>query len=150
MTICPIIAKLSISLEQKGYLAQNFKQWHYNENRYCRLWLFLGKFIDESKFVSGIEITDYFNDAPVDDKILDNAVFHECETYDEMLDKVDTVYVISPPSEREHFTRKALEKQKHVLCETPIALNSHSVTELYGVAKTMALSLQKPLRQPIR
>ncbi len=106
----------------------------------------LGKFIDESKFVSGIEITDYFNDAPVDDKILDNAVFHECETYDEMLDKVDTVYVISPPSEREHFTRKALEKQKHVLCETPIALNSHSVTELYGVAKNNGVILCEALK----
>lgn len=106
----------------------------------------LNKFIDESKFISGIEITDYYNDISIDQKVLDESVFHKCETYDELLNKIDAVYVITPPNEREHFTKKALERQKHVLCETPIALESHLVTELYSLAKNNGVILCEALK----
>jgi choline-phosphate cytidylyltransferase len=77
---------------------------------------------------------------------LDESGFHKCDTYDELLKNVDAVYVISSPNERERFTRLALEKQKHVLCETPIALNSHIVTELYSLAKSNGVILCEALK----
>jgi choline-phosphate cytidylyltransferase len=55
--------------------------------------------------------------------------------YDELLDRVDSVYVCSHPRDHYEHVRRALEKGKHVLCETPIALKKAECEELFATAK---------------
>ena len=54
---------------------------------------------------------------------------------DALLSQVDSVYVVSHP--RDHFAhvKRALEMGKHVLCETPVALEREKCKELFSIAK---------------
>ena len=61
--------------------------------------------------------------------------------YDILLDTVDAVYVISHPSEHYFHIKKALERGKHVLCESPIALKVNEAKELYDLAEAKGLTL---------
>ena len=63
-----------------------------------------------------------------------------------MLDRVDAVYIVSSPSKREYFVRKALKRKKHVLCETPIALSAYLVEELYDEARNNGVILCEALK----
>jgi choline-phosphate cytidylyltransferase len=45
------------------------------------------------------------------------------DNYDELIDRSDAVYILSHPNEHFSLIKKALAKKKHVLCESPIAIN---------------------------
>ncbi len=85
------------------------------------------KYIRECQFVNGIEVIDiglYKN----------NIDFGNCENT-KMLDKVDAVYIASSPMQHYHDIKLALEHNKHVLCESPIALSEIESKELFNLAK---------------
>lgn len=94
------------------------------------------KFISESKYVSGIVIKGiYLED---EQEILDYLTKESCDiittNYDDLLDIVDAVYVISKPASRFALVKKALINKKHVLCESPIALGNKQARELLDLA----------------
>ena len=66
------------------------------------------KFENESKFVNGVEIVSKDGDA---------------------------VYLVSTPDRHYEEIKKYLSRGKHVLCESPIALNESECTELFNLAK---------------
>src|SRR5574344_782488 len=68
------------------------------------------------------------------------------KNYDELLEKVDAVYIISAPSKHYTQIKKALECGKHALCESPIALKIEEVEELFSLAKEKNLVLTEALR----
>lgn len=88
------------------------------------------KYIEESKYVNGIEIID--------------SKFDVCETqdnktalnknYDELLKKVDAVYIGSCPSLHYPQIEQALKNNIHVLCESPIAQNKEQCSKLFELA----------------
>ncbi len=101
------------------------------------------KLLKECSFVNGIEVlaTDSEVDAK-DLKIKPDVV----SNLDEMLDKVDAVYIVSNPKEHYLQIKKALSKGKHVLCESPIALTEKECDELFDLADSKNLVLMDAIK----
>jgi predicted dehydrogenase len=68
------------------------------------------------------------------------------ENYDELLEKVDAVYIVSKPEKHYIDTKKALLAGKHVLCESPIALKEADCEELYSIAEEHGLVLMDAIK----
>ncbi len=102
----------------------------------------------ESKYVSGISF-DYIYDRKIDNAIKfaeDNDMTFHTNNYDEFLDKVDAVYIAIPHPYHYEFTKKALLKGKHVLCEKPITLKKKETKELYSLAKKNKVVLYEAIK----
>lgn len=90
------------------------------------------KFINCANNVDGIEFNSiYFDEEPFYDfkeiKNIENS-------YDDLLKNNDIIYVASRPKLRYELIKKALNSQKHVISESPIALKKEQVEELYNLA----------------
>lgn len=86
----------------------------------------LTKFMKEMTYVNGVQA------------ICSNTYIEGIEQvmdYDRLLDQVESVYVVSHPRDHYEHIKRALEKGKHVLCETPIALEKSKCEELFAIAK---------------
>ncbi len=94
---------------------------------------FLDKFAQECKYVNGITISGLFS--------FDNSRLSEelkaisVNSLDELLFETDALYVFSSPQYHYSQIRRALEKKKHVLCESPLTLNTKEWEELKNLAK---------------
>ena len=100
------------------------------------------KYLRESGFVNGIEISgvctkrpEYFAGAPF-----------AAEDYDELLQRSDAVYIVTLPREHYSHIKYALQKKRHVLCESPIALNKAQCEELFSLAKQNGCVLMDALK----
>ena len=104
------------------------------------------KYIAEATYVNGLEIAGMY--------VEDRGQFNEdclkqssiVESYDELLEKVDAVYITSHPSHHYEDIRKALMKEKHVLCESPIALTVKQYEELSSLAIDKNLILMDAIK----
>ena len=92
----------------------------------------LGKFENECDYVNGIEVVGCFSERP---KMLNVKRKNLYGSYTELLEHVDAVYIISHPTKHYEQIKLALEKNKHVICESPIALNGEDTKELFDLAK---------------
>lgn len=92
------------------------------------------KFLEESKFVSGVYI----------DGICEPE--RDLEKTTKMLDRVTAVYVLAEPNMRGKYVRIALEKGCHVICESPVALRRSETESLYRYAKERGLILFEALK----
>lgn len=94
------------------------------------------RFIKEAVFVSAVKIASLYD--IVHDKSKDLAkeldVNDVADSYIDLVEKVDAVYVATPHLSHFELTKYALEHQKHVLCETPLVLNGNQARELYHFA----------------
>jgi choline-phosphate cytidylyltransferase len=68
------------------------------------------------------------------------------DSLEELLEKVDAVYIVSHPSHHYRHIREALLKGKHVLCESPIALNVEQYEELIALAQEKGLVLMDAVK----
>lgn len=94
----------------------------------------LRKVKKEAALVNGLDIKAVFSrdeSICIDAEI--NGIF-VAEDYDSLLDNVDAVYVVSHPSVHYEQIKEALNKGKHVLCESPIVLNPEQLQDLYNTA----------------
>lgn len=95
---------------------------------------FLQRVIKECRYVNGIQLSGVCTNNPnhlldeVDEKIFTT------QSYQELLDACDAVYIHSHPSKHYEQVKQALEQGKHVLCESPIALSEDQCKELYQLA----------------
>ena len=92
----------------------------------------LGKFENECGFVNGIEVVGCFSERP---EILNVKCKNLYGSYTELLKNVDAVYIISHPTKHYKQIKLALEQNKHVICESPIALNRDDTKELFDLAR---------------
>lgn len=92
----------------------------------------LGKFETECDFVNGIEVVGCFSVRPETLNIKCQNIY---DTYIELLEHVDAVYIISHPTKHYEQIKLALEQNKHVICESPVALTSEDTKELFDLAK---------------
>lgn len=84
-----------------------------------------------------------------DRKLLNNetlALPVVTDNYEELLQKCDAVYIHSTPQEHYAQVKKAIESNKHVICESPIALKQSECIELLQLAKARKLVLMDSLR----
>lgn len=94
----------------------------------------LKKFFDESKFVNGIEVGAILAENEQEKECYGHEDLTLADDYDELLDLVDAVYIISHPSKHYEQIKKALNCGKHVLCESPFALSEKDCIELEKLA----------------
>lgn len=116
------------------------------DNRKIRLGLVgestvIEKFANESKYVNGVVVSGVCTQFP---ELLPQSfknVQFITDNYDALLEKVDAVYLISKPEKHYEQIKIALDKGKHVLCESPITLNRDECKELFSEAKMKGLVL---------
>ena len=106
----------------------------------------LKKFYDESKLVNGIEVNAILVDNENEKKCYENEDLVLTNSYEELLSMVDAVYIISHPSQHYYQIKNALIQGKHVLCESPIALNEKDFSELIDLAKEKNLILMDSIK----
>lgn len=106
------------------------------------------RFLMESKYVSGINISGVFG-------IHENSTKNFCDMFDLdffeldynlFLEKVDSVYIASPHGTHYNYIKNALSKNCHVLCEKPMVLKEKEAVELFRLAKSKRLILMEALK----
>ena len=107
---------------------------------------YLNKVFTETEFVNGITVSGICSDNPVNLSKIVNKAPVVTESYDEILELSDAVYIHSIPNLHYEQVKKALLKGKHLLCESPIAYNKQQYLELFDLAKEKGLILTEALR----
>lgn len=93
----------------------------------------LGKFIRECHFVNGIEVGGVFSqDSSMIELNLNNYLIFD--SFRELLENVDAVYIASHPKMHYSQIKEALKKDKHVIVESPVALSKNKCKELFQLA----------------
>lgn len=106
----------------------------------------LEKYRTECSYVNGIIVKGIYSS---DEKTIAYAQTTEIpvyETIEKLLEAVDSVYIIDSPRKQYEIVKKALSAGKHVLCESPIALNQSQMTELFLLAEKRNLILMEALK----
>lgn len=106
------------------------------------------RFVDESKFVSGLNIEGVFGRTEESLKAFtesNDLGFYEID-YAAFLDRIDAVYIASPHETHYAYAKLALENNKHVLCEKPLVLKGAEAEELYELASDKGLILLEAIK----
>ena len=106
----------------------------------------LKKFYDESKYVNGITVNAVSIDNEKEEKCYENEDLTVVKDYDELLPLIDAVYIISHPSKHYEQIKKALNREKHVLCESPFTLSEKESVELQELANENDLILMDSIK----
>lgn len=120
-----------------------------SQNRQIRLGLvgeserMIEKHKNECEYVNGICIAGICSD---NDKLLQKIRENPTKSYDELLDVVDALYIVSNPKKHYEQIKKALLKKKHVLCDSPITLSIKEHKELNELAKKQDCILMDGLK----
>ncbi len=95
------------------------------------------RFMIEAKYVSGLSIVACFNPETESGQPFADEYKLEyfADDYEAFLENIDAVYVASPNETHYDYTRRALQKGKHVLCEKPVAFTMKETMELHELAE---------------
>jgi choline-phosphate cytidylyltransferase len=99
------------------------------------------KYYKESSFVNGIQMVGI---CTCKESVKKKFKYEKCDiidSYDELLNKCDAVYIVSAPERHYEDIKKALYAGKHVLCESPLTINLNEVKELLDYAEQHKLVL---------
>lgn len=101
------------------------------------------RFVPETKVINGIEVVAVYdlNKDRAEVFAERNGIEFYTDNFEDFLDKVDAVYVATPHLTHYHYTKEALYKGKHVLCEIPFVLTASEAKELYDYAENKNLVL---------
>jgi glycerol-3-phosphate cytidylyltransferase len=106
------------------------------------------RFVEEAVFVSGVDIEGAWSrdagnvKAFVDKHELDLAA----QSFEELLDKSDAVYIATPHGTHVDYALRAIEAGKHVLCEKPMALTEAEVVRLQTAAAEANVVLMEAIK----
>ncbi len=105
---------------------------------------FRNKFYIETSFVNGVQVVGICdNKIPIEPNL--KKLFYT-DNYDNLLDKVDAIYIITKPETHYMLIKKALLAGKHVLCESPITINRDECKELFQIADQNNLVLMDSIK----
>ena len=95
------------------------------------------RFIEEAKYVSGINIESVFghNTNKAKDFASKYEIHNYHSNYEEFLKKVDVVYIATPHTTHYEYAKRAILQGKHVLCEKPMCINTTQAKELFDLAQ---------------
>ena len=104
------------------------------------------KFFKESRYVNGLDVTYMctHNDKLID--ALKNEEILVTDSFDNLLDNVDAVYIHSEVKEHYEQIKKSLSKGIHVLCESPVSFSKESCKELFGLANKNKCILMESIK----
>ena len=106
------------------------------------------RMIVESKFVSGVNFDSVYgrNEEKIRKFAEDNELAYYTTDFDELLERVDAVYVATPHPSHFDFAKRALNAKKHVLCEKPMTLSENQTKELFEIAKKNGVILYEAIK----
>ena len=109
------------------------------------------KYKTESQYVNGAELVGICKENTDKESNLQNndtsgADIKIYDSYEELLEDCDAVYIETNPENRYDQVKKALEKGKHVLCKMPVTLSKRETTELIDAAKKKNLVLMGAIK----
>ena len=106
------------------------------------------RFVSEAKYVSGIHIICAYNPQIKSGERFQKRFGIQCthSDYEAFLQEVDAVYIASPNETHYQYAKAALEADKHVLCEKPLAFTKKESEELYSLAKEKNLVLMEAVK----
>lgn len=106
----------------------------------------LNKIERESQYVNGLESGKVFtlNDTYLSDSL--KRPSQQAVSYQDLLDDSDALYVISAPEKHYAQIKEALQKGKHVLCESPVTMETEQWEELRQMAKDGKLVLMDSIK----
>lgn len=100
------------------------------------------RFVPEAAMVNGAQVSAVFNPNKNEaDTFADQFGLEVNDTYEEMLEHVETVYIASPHLTHYAYAKQALQTGRHVLCEIPLVLSGQEARELYRLAEEKNLVL---------
>ncbi len=95
---------------------------------------YLKKISNECSYVNGLEVSAICSHDI--EQVPEELSKIPCITssFDEFLEQVDAIYILSAPHNHYEQIKKALFAGKHILCEPPIALSAEQAKELHQLA----------------
>ena len=94
-------------------------------------------FVQESKYVSGVHVERVFSET--EEVARDFCDKYELDSwwndYEDFLSDVDIVYIKCRQADREEYIRKAIEKGKYVISDSPAVLSPDKLRTLFQMAK---------------
>lgn len=106
------------------------------------------RFVPESKYVSGCEVIGVCSKNKERAKQFCKSFeldFYD-DKYENIIEKVDAVYIATPHKLHYEIAKSALKKGKHVLCEKPITLKKKELKELYDLADQKELVIIEAIK----
>lgn len=103
------------------------------------------RFAAEVKYVNGVKISSVY-DTKSDHAhrlSIEHQINHVATSADSLMESVDAVYIATPHLSHAELIRKALLRNKHVLCETPLVLTKREALELFNLAEEKSLVLME-------
>lgn len=112
------------------------------------------KFVKESKLVNGVEIIGFYSNTTVriehdfaeDSSSPDSEAPVIFNSYEDLLSQVDAVYITSMPENHYKNSLDALNRGKHVLCESPASYTRAQYDELRRIATDNNLILMDGIK----
>ena len=106
----------------------------------------LNKIERESKYVNGLEAGLVFtlNGTWLNGTL--RAAERQAATFEALLDCSDAIYLISAPELHYTQIRQALERGRHVLCESPVSMKPEQWKELHAMAAEKGLVLMDGIK----
>lgn len=95
------------------------------------------RFIPETNAVSAVKVESLYDIVHnhATEMATEFGVRHVSDSYLELIERVDAIYVATPHLSHYELAKFALEHKKHVLCETPLVLNGQQARELFELAE---------------
>ncbi len=106
---------------------------------------YLKKHRKESLSVNGLQVVATYTDNPSGSKKLAEDI-PQVDSYEKLLAIVDAVYIASLPDSHALYIEQALLQNKHVLCESPIALRQNDCARLFELATKQEVVLMEALK----
>ncbi len=98
---------------------------------------------NESKYVNGLNLSGISSG---NKKFREDESRFVTESYEDLLEVSDAVYIHAYPTQHYELAKKALSMGKHVLCESPLAMNKQQCLELFALADEKKVILTEALR----
>lgn len=94
------------------------------------------RFTKEANFVSGLSVEAVYGlkEESVSEFASQNNIYLATTDFDEFIDQIDAVYIATPHHTHYEYSKLALQRGKHVLCEKPITLQSEELKTLFELA----------------
>ena len=106
----------------------------------------INKIVKECDYVNGIHVEAICTTSvEISEDNVDNIKFITSD-YKKMLQEVDAVYIRSVPSEHYEQVRYALENNKHVICEAPLAVRKEQCEALFELADANGCVLMEGIK----
>ena len=99
------------------------------------------RFVAESSKVDAVHIESLYDIQPEAAEEIAPEGAYIAKNFEELVARVDAVYIATPHLQHYPQAKYALEQGKHVLCETPMVLSGAEAEELYRIAEEQGVVL---------